>query len=191
MAERAWTVQSRADDPDLTLLRAMANGDERALDELYTRHGPGLLVYLNGRLGDRQLAEEVLQDVMLAAWQGAARFRGESRVYTWLLAIARHRAINAQRRRELPRAPLDEAAAGGIGPLEALERDAEGAEVQKALRKLPADQRETLELIFYHGLSGPEAAAVLGIAPGTVKSRLHRARAALRKLLRPEEAARA
>jgi RNA polymerase sigma-70 factor (ECF subfamily) len=111
MAEQSWTVRSAADDPDLTLLRAVAKGDEGALGELYARRGPSLLIYLIGRLGDRQLAEEVLQDVMLAAWKGAARFRGQSSVRTWLLAIARHRAINAQRKRKLARAPLDESMA--------------------------------------------------------------------------------
>lgn len=189
MAEQSWTVRSAADDPDLTLLRAVAKGDEGALGELYARRGPSLLVYLIGRLGDRQLAEEVLQDVMLAAWRGAARFRGESSVRTWLLSIAHHRAINAQRKRKLARAPLDESMAStSSGAPELLEDDVERAEVRLALERLPDDQRETLELIFYHGLSGPEAASVLGVAPGTVKSRLHRAKAVLRKLLRPEEA---
>jgi RNA polymerase sigma-70 factor (ECF subfamily) len=93
-------------DPDLCLVRAMAEGDTHALDQLYARHGPGLLVFLVGQLGDRQVAEEVLQDVMLVAWQGAAAFRGDSRVHTWLLVIARHRAINLLRRKVLPRAPL-------------------------------------------------------------------------------------
>jgi RNA polymerase sigma factor (sigma-70 family) len=190
MVEQAWAMPLTTHDPDLALLRAIANGDERALDELYARHGPALLTYLVGRLGDRQQAEEVLQDVLLAAWKGAARFRGESRVRTWLLSIARYRAINAQRRRTLPRAPFYEAAgASCAGPLEGLTREARRDQVRQALSQLPASQRETLELIFYHELSGPEAAAVLGVAPGTVKSRLHRAKATLRKLLQTEEIA--
>lgn len=189
MIEQAWAMTSfTTDDPDLTLIRALANGDERALEELYARHGPALLAYLAGRLGDRQQAEEVLQDVMLAAWKGAAKFRGESQVRTWLLSIARYRAINAQRRRTLPRASFYEAAsASRAGPLEGLMQEASRDQVRQALGQLPADQRETLELVFYHELSGPEAAAVLGVAPGTVKSRLHRAKAALRKLLKTED----
>lgn len=173
------------EDPDRELLQAVAAGDARALDELYARHGTQILAYLIGQLGDRQLAEEVLQDVMLAAWKGARNFRGESRVRTWLLAIARHRAINARRRRVLPSAPLHEQTGAQLsGPSEIAERNDERAAVQLALRLLPADQRETLELVFFHGLSGPETAEVLGVAVGTVKSRLHRAKAALRDLLR-------
>ena len=188
MSEQAWPAQCGADDPDMMLVWAMAHGDEKALDELYARHGASLLVYLIGRMGDRQLAEDVLQEVMLAAWKGASRFRGESKVRTWLLAIARHRAINAQRGHRLPCTRLDETiATSDVGPLDALVRDVERDETRMALQELPPDQQETLELIFYHGLSGPEVAAIQGVAPGTVKSRLHRAKAALRKLLSSKE----
>jgi RNA polymerase sigma-70 factor (ECF subfamily) len=183
MTDHALTMPLASDDPDLLLLRAMADGDTHALDQLYARHGPGLLVYLTGHLGDRQQAEEVLQDVMLAAWNGAASFRGDSRVQTWLLVIARHRAINLQRRRVLPRAPLDDHVVDRtIGPQEEIERDDECTTIRCLLQQLPDDQRQTLELIFYHELSGQEAAAVLGVATGTIKSRLHRAKSAMRKL---------
>jgi RNA polymerase sigma-70 factor (ECF subfamily) len=183
MTEHALAMQATCTDPDVLLVRAMADGDTHALDELYARYGPGLLVYLTGQLGDRQAAEEVLQDVMLAAWTGAAAFRGESRVQTWLLVIARHRAINLQRRRVLPHAPLDETVIDrATGPQEQAEREDECATLRRMLQTLPDDQRQTLELIFYHELSGQEAAAVLGVAAGTIKSRLHRAKSAVRKL---------
>jgi RNA polymerase sigma-70 factor (ECF subfamily) len=99
------------DDPDFPLVQALADGDERALEILYARHGPHLFAYLTGLLGDSALAEEVVQDVMLAAWRGAAFFRGESTVRTWLLAIARRRARRTGRRHTLPQTPLDAAAA--------------------------------------------------------------------------------
>ncbi len=185
MAEQAPVPLSPQDDPDRELIQAVAAGDMRALDALYTRHGAHILAYLSGQLNDRQLAEEVLQDVMLAAWKGARNFRGESRVRTWLLAIARHRAINARRRRVLPSTELNEQTStpNGSTPSDIAERNADRAAVQNALRRLPDEQRETLELVFYHGLTGPEVADLLGIAVGTVKSRLHRAKAALRDLL--------
>ncbi|MEL7672904.1 MAG: sigma-70 family RNA polymerase sigma factor, partial [Chloroflexota bacterium] len=83
---------------------------------------------------------------------------------------------------------LDEqTASGDTGPIETLVRRSEQSEVRAALRALPDDQRETLELIFYHGLTGPQAAEVLGVAPGTVKSRLHRAKTALERVLRLRE----
>lgn len=175
-------------DPDGLLVQAMARGDTRALDELYARHGRRILAYLVGLLDNRQLAEEVLQDVMLAAWRGAVGFRGDSRVTTWLLAIARLQALSARRRRYPAVVPLDEnAAKDDSGVFKIVERDFEAHSVRVALRQLPTEQRETLELIFYHELSGTEAAAILGVPEGTVKSRLNRAKTTLRRLLRLKE----
>lgn len=181
--------ETQRHDPDLTLVRAMAAGNVRALDQLYELYGGRILSYLMARLDDRQAAEEILQDVMLAAWENAADFRGESRVYTWLLAIARNRSINAHRRRTPPSLSLDEAVgdfSGDTGPQERVERNATYTAVREALNRLPDIQREILVLTFYHQLSGPEIAEVLGITVGTVKSRLHRAKAALQKVLESE-----
>ncbi len=179
---------SRDDWPDQHLIQAVGRGDTLALEELYRRHGLKLLSYLIGQVGDRALAEELLQDVMVAVWQRAADFRGDSQVSTWLLAIARKRAISArQKRRVIPLPLSDNAPASTPGPLEALEHQDEQATLRAALAALPDDQRETLELIFYYDLSGPEAAAVLGVAPGTVKSRLNRAKTMLGRLYRLQE----
>jgi RNA polymerase sigma-70 factor (ECF subfamily) len=182
MTDHALAWEHAGADPDLCLVHAMAEGDTHALDQLYARHGPGLLVFLGGQLGDRQVAEEVLQDVMLAAWQGAAGFRGDSRVYTWLLVIARHRAINLLRRKVLPRAPLDDTLVDRCSSAqEVLEHDAEMGTLRCMLQQLPNEQRQTLELILFHELSGQEAATALGVATGTIKSRLNRAKSTLRK----------
>jgi RNA polymerase sigma-70 factor (ECF subfamily) len=188
VARPTWVETSVAADPDLPLIRSMASGDARALDELYARHGPGLLAYLTFRLDDRALAEEVLQDVMLAAWRAAPAFRAESRVRTWLLAIARNRANNACQRRPAPNLPLGSRTQSNDQDIEgAVELAGQYDELRSALRRLPEDQRETLALVFTGGLTGAEAAEVLKVAPGTVKSRLSRARAALRALLRTKE----
>lgn len=177
-----------AETSDFEILQAMANGDTRALDVLYTRHGPALLGYLTGQLGNnRQLAEEVLQDVMLAAWNNAARFRGDSKVRTWLIAIARNQAINMRRKRHLQLVELHESYdADGTSPLERMERQSRAELLQSAMKALPEQQRETLALVFFHQLSGSEAANVLGISEGTVKSRLHRAKETLRRMLGDE-----
>jgi len=175
-------------DPDLQLVKAMANGDVHALDALYARHGRSILSYLIGLLNDRPLAEEVLQDVMLAAWRGAGQFRAESQVRTWLLAIARLQALNALRKRKFAPIPLDEDIPGDdTGQFKKIEFRAEQESIHNALRQLPSDQKETLELIFYHELSGVEAAEILGVAPGTIKSRLNRAKTTLRRLLQRKE----
>lgn len=171
-------------DPDLPLVRAMAGGDRTALTELYTRHGANILNYLTSLLHDRQLAEEVLQDVMLAAWDSANGFRGDSKVRTWLLTIARNRAINTQRRYAPDFVPLDESSfSADTTPLEKVERKSQQQALQAAIQQLPPFHQEILVLIFYHQLSGPEVAEVLGVTVGTVKSRLHRAKEMLRRVL--------
>ncbi len=177
-------MQEQTSDPDIALIQAMAGGDVAALNELYTRHGANILNYLTSLLHDRQQAEEVLQDVMLAAWSHAAGFRGDSKVRTWLLTIARHRAINAQRRAMPELTPLDESTfTNDTTPLEKIERKSQQQALQAALQQLPPFHQEILVLIFYHQLTGPEVADVLGITVGTVKSRLHRAKEMLRREL--------
>ena len=166
-------------DPDWLLLQRIVARDQDALQALYEKHAAGLLHYLTNRLGDSRLAEEVLQDTMLAVWQNAGGFRGECRVRTWLITIARYRAINAYHRQVLPSnryVPF----LSDDPPADHQQVPVQYSDLNAALQALPEAQRETLELVFYHGLPQDEAARVLGIAPGTVKSRLHRARASLR-----------
>ncbi len=176
-------------DPDWLLIRAMADGDIRALNELYARYGPMLLGFLNARVGNREVAEEVLQDVMLAVWEKAHTFEARSKVKTWLLVIARNRAINATRRKQLPVLHLEDVfslKSDDTGPMEALERHERQDRVRAAIQRLPEGQREVLVLVFYHQLTGAEVAEVLDISEGTVKSRLHRAKETLKGLLTQE-----
>ncbi|MGB7339154.1 MAG: sigma-70 family RNA polymerase sigma factor [Phototrophicaceae bacterium] len=176
-------------DPDWALLRAMADGDVRALNEVYARYGPMLLGFLSARLPNRQLAEEVLQDVMLAVWDNAHKFEARSKVKTWLLVIARNRAINATRRKKLPLIDISQVfdlSSDDTGPMDAVVRHEEQDTVRHAIQKLPEGQREVLVLVFYHQLSGPEVAEVLDISEGTVKSRLHRAKENLKGYLAQE-----
>ncbi|MEQ8677404.1 MAG: sigma-70 family RNA polymerase sigma factor [Aggregatilineales bacterium] len=186
MADNTDSVEFYDEDPDYALIESMARGDARALDELYARHGGGILGYLTNFLRDRQLAEEVLQDVMLAAWNSAAKFRGDSKVRTWLLVIARNRAINTQRKKLPNFVPLEEdlnAYSTDTGPLEKVVRRSEHMMLKDAIQTLPPAHREILELVFFHQLTGPEIADVLGITVGTVKSRLHRAKETLRRIM--------
>lgn len=173
-------------DPDAPLIRAISGGDMRALNELYARHGANILSYLSSFLNDRQLAEEVLQDVMMAVWNHAGQFRGDSKVRTWLLTIARNRAINTRRRAVPHLVQFDDALevdAGDTTPLEKVERKRRSEVMREALNRLPPAYQEILLLVFYHQLSGVEVAEVLGISTGTVKSRLHRAKELLRRVL--------
>jgi RNA polymerase sigma-70 factor, ECF subfamily len=177
-------------DPDHRLVRAVADGDTQAMDELYAQYGPGILNFLVARLNNRQLAEEVLQDVMLAVWKSASNFRGDSKVLTWLLTIARNRAINTTRKKCPTVVEMNEEIglqSTDTGPLEKVARLDRYAALREALELLPEAQREVLTLVFFHQLSGAEVADVLDISVGTVKSRLFRAKETLRRVLPSEE----
>ena len=191
-------VRSRSDAPprvsDAQLLTRIARGDQQALAELYQRHGRVVLAQITLAAGDQAVSEEILQDTMLAAWRGAASFRGESSVRSWLIAIARRQARDRRRRRRMP-VIGDEALAGqpspGPGPERVALDRAEVAEVAEAIRTLAPPHREVLGLVFGAGLGLREAAGVLDIPVGTVKSRLSAARTALSRRLeekgRPDE----
>ena len=156
------------------------------MSEFYERHGRVVLGQIFLIVGERALAEEILQDTMLAIWQGAGSFRGESRVSSWLIAIARRQARDRLRRRRLrvvDDARLAERPSRAPGPeVIALDR-AKAAEVGNAIRALAPAHREVLGLAFGTGLSLPEVARVLRVPLGTVKSRLTAARAALCRVL--------
>lgn len=179
-------IPNQEPDPDIYLVERMARGDAQALDDLYALYGSALLGFLSARLNNKQLAEEVLQDVMLAAWKNAVSFRGDSKVKTWLYVIARNRAINTQRKRTLNMVQLNESykyPSDETGPMEKVIKKGNREVVRTAIDQLPEGQKEVLTLVFFNQLSGPETAQVLGISEGTVKSRLHRAKHQLKHIL--------
>jgi RNA polymerase sigma-70 factor, ECF subfamily len=171
---------------EVELLDRIGAGDEGAMAAFYREHGRVVLSQVLLVTGERVLAEEVLQDTMLAVWRGAGSFRGESSVRSWVIAIARRQTRDRLRGRRLPvvdDAFLADQPSPGPGPeVTALDR-AELAEVSAAIRTLAPPHREVLGLAFGSGLSLPEVAGVLEIPLGTVKSRLTAARAALSRVL--------
>jgi RNA polymerase sigma-70 factor (ECF subfamily) len=178
-------VSKRPTEGDGPLIERVASGDRRALGEVYARFGEALFGYLLAITKDRQLAEELLQDTLVAVWQNAGTFRGRSSAKTWVFGVARRRAHDALRRRALPLAEggeLDAAPAVESGPEEALLADARREGLEALIGRLSPVHREVLTLVFFHGLSYGEAAEVLGVRVGTVKSRLHNAKRAVRAL---------
>jgi RNA polymerase sigma-70 factor, ECF subfamily len=171
---------------DAGLLSQIAAGDQQALARLYQRHGRVVLAQISLLTGDQAASEEILQDTMLAVWRGARSFRGDSSVRSWLIAIARRQARDRRRRHRL-RTVGDEALAGqpsgAPGPEHVALNRAAVAEVAAGIQALAPLHREVLGLVFGAGLSLPEAAGVLGIPVGTVKSRLAAARTALARQL--------
>jgi len=171
---------------DAALLRRIGEGDEDAMAAFYREHGRVVLAQVLLVTGERVLAEEILQDTMLAVWRAAGSFRGESSARSWVIAIARRQTrdrLRSRRLRVVDDAFLADQPGSGPGPeVTALDR-AELAEVTAAIRELPAPHREVLGLAFGSGLSLPEVAGVLEIPLGTVKSRLTAARTALSRIL--------
>jgi RNA polymerase sigma factor (sigma-70 family) len=191
--ESGLPLTDAAPDDDLLLLRGTAGGDPRALAELYRRHAPGLFGFLYRMAGDRAVAEEILQDTMLAVWQSAGGFGGRSAVRTWLYGVARRQAHNRLRSLSAPATGLDELPeppAAGPGPEEITLARADVAAVGAAMAALPTGHREVLALAFHAGLGHADIARVLDVPVGTVKSRLHNARAKLVELLGTEETSR-
>ncbi|HEY6790766.1 MAG TPA: RNA polymerase sigma factor [Trebonia sp.] len=171
---------------DAGLLRRIGQGDEDAMASFYREHGRVVFAQVLLVAGERVLAEEIVQDAMLAVWRGAGSFRGESSVRSWVIAIARRRTrdqLRGRRLRVVDDAFLADQPGSGPGPeVMALDR-AELAEVRGAIRELAPAHREVLGLAFGSGLSLPEVAGVLEIPVGTVKSRLTAARTALNRIL--------
>ena len=159
----------------------MARGDEAALGafyDLYGRVAYGLALRI---VRDARLAEDVVQDSFLSVWRCAGSFRsGLGTERGWLLAIVHRRAVDAVRRlgRQLPVSPSPEPSVDDEGG-DALERE----RVRRALATLPARKREVLVLAYYEGLTQSEIAAAVSVPLGTVKSRIHRGRLALRDRL--------
>jgi RNA polymerase sigma-70 factor (ECF subfamily) len=171
-----------ARDPrdDVALLRAHASGDRTAFGELVHRHRDRLWAVALRTLGDREEAADALQDALLSAYRAAAGFRGDAAVTTWLHRIVVNACLDRVRRRNArPTVPLPEVDPAPVPPPD---RDT-ALVVQAALAELPAEQRAALVLVDLHGYSVADAAEIMGVAEGTIKSRCARGRAKLAILL--------
>ena len=181
------TLAAALSSTEAELLRQVAAGDEAAFAELYDRYAQPVYNYLLRLVNEPAVAEEILQEVFLAMWQSAHRFREEAKVKTWLLRIAHHQAVSWLRRAR--------AAAWTDEELEAYDHDAieehlarrwQIDQVRAALARLTPNHRAVIELTFVQGLSYAEIAEVMNCPIGTVKSRMSYALRRLSALLRDE-----
>jgi RNA polymerase sigma-70 factor (ECF subfamily) len=173
-------------EADAVLVGRVAVGDAAALTALYRRHADRLFGYLQRYSGDRMLAEELLQDTLLAVWRSAHLYAGRSSVQTWMFGIARRQAHNRVRVRQPQQVPLDQLvgwADPAPGPAEWATATAQRAAIADAFAALALQHREVLALAFAARMPHREIAEVLDVPLGTVKSRLHHARAALHRAL--------
>ncbi len=169
---------------DAELLAAHVQGDSDAFGELVRRHRDRLWAVALRTLGDREEAADALQDALVSAYRRADGFRGDSAVTTWLHRIVVNACLDRIRRRQArPTVALpDQEPADTV---DAHDRTETALDVRAALARLPEHQRQALVLVDMHALSVSEAAQVLEVAEGTIKSRCARGRAALAQLLRP------
>ena len=178
------------DDPDGVLVIRARAGDRAAFEELVRRHADGLYRAVRQFGLPCDAAEEVTQEAFLRAWRGIGSFRGDARFFTWLYRIGLNEA-NRRRRREAARRfvrSLDDADA--VEPSDVREEPyarVAHTELRQALAAavlaLPHKYRAPLILRDVEGLSTADAAAILGVGEAALKSRLHRARAAVRSAL--------
>lgn len=169
----------------MQLVRLIAAGDEAALRALYAAYGQRLFAYAVRLTRNPTIAEDVLQESLVAAWQGASRYRGQGRVIAWLLGIVHHKALNAIRGKSPAR--LEEEQVGLADDQVSLDEQMVEQELAGLLRvgmaSLSLNHRMVLELVFYQGLSLDQVAKVCDCPVGTVKSRLSYAKDHLRRVL--------
>lgn len=173
------SLQDRAD------LAAVANGNDRALAALHRRHADKVFRFVLRHLRNEAIAEEIVNEAFIELWRKAGEFRGECAVSTWLLGVARNKAIDRLRRRS--EEALDDATAMRIeDPSESAEeglvRHERATLVRRLVETLSPIHREVVDLVYYQEQSVGEAARVLGVPEGTVKTRMFYARKQLARL---------
>ena len=172
---------------DVALLALVQERDEAALRELFDRHAAWLTLRLRRRSSSAELVAEALQETFLAVWERAGSFRGEGDVGAWLWGIAIRQLLMRLRRHPAP-SPLGAEVIGAMTPAEISAEDqllaaVEHGPVGDALRTLSPELRQALQVTVIDGLSTREAALLLGIPQGTVKSRVRLAKGQLRRQL--------
>ncbi|CAI08685.1 RNA polymerase sigma factor [Aromatoleum aromaticum] len=173
-------ADAERDNAFIVLARA---GDTRAFGEIVRRHQDRVFSFILRLTGTRDEAMDLTQEVFMKAWQALPEWRPEARFSTWLLQIARNLSIDMLRRRQAVQfAPLDDEldiADAAMGPEACYAARQHDAQLARALQRIPTEHREILLLREVEDLTYSDIAQTLGIRPGTVKSRLARARAAL------------
>ncbi len=183
-AGRAGKAQDH-DTSDPALIAKIAAGNRIAMQVLFARHHTRVYRFILRLIGGEAAAEDLTSEVFLGVWRHAHRFEARSSVTTWLLAIARYKALAELRRR--PEFACDEVAAQTSDPADDPEATFaikhRGEIVRDCLGRLSRRHREVIDLVYYHGKSVQEAAAILGIPGNTVKTRMFHARKNLSELL--------
>lgn len=171
-----------ANAAELLLLRRVADDDREAFKELFESYHPRLFTFLFRLTRSHGSAEELANDVLLTLWNSAGRFRGKSKVSTWVFGIAYRKALTHLRKRKLKLVSFgdSEQAAHAVGSEETSGRLECEDWVRQGIDELPAKQKLTVMLVYFLGLSCEETAKVTDVSVGTVKTRMFHARRKLK-----------
>jgi RNA polymerase sigma-70 factor (ECF subfamily) len=171
---------------DETLLALIGKGDKEAMRILFVRHQVRVFRFLLRIVKNEDTAQDLLNEVFIDVWRGAARFEARSQVTTWILGIARFKALSALRRR--PFEALDDEVAESIeapgdNPEAAMQKADRSAVLQTCLRQLSIAHRQVIDLVYYHEQSIEDIARIVGVPENTVKTRVFHARKRIGELM--------
>ncbi len=173
------------DNREVEHIEKVLGGDREAFAYFIDRYGDRVFALVSGIVHNREDAEEIVSDVFLKAWSRLRKFRGESRLSTWLYRIAYNTAISSVRQRRHKAVSLDcerlDAEDDGVD--EAVLREAELGRLETAMEALPSDERAILDMFYTGKLSTEEIAEIVSLSAGNVKVKLHRIRRRLATLI--------
>jgi RNA polymerase sigma-70 factor (ECF subfamily) len=178
------TAQATSDE---MLLGSIANGDRTSMHVLYSRHNLRVYRFILRIVRETALAEDLTSQVFLDVWRTADQFEGRSQVSTWLLSIARFKALTALRQRrheDIDQEEMLEIADHADTPEASLDRSSTSAILRACVAKLSPAHREIINLVYYHEKSVEEVGRIIGIPQSTVKTRMFYARKQLAELLK-------
>jgi RNA polymerase sigma-70 factor (ECF subfamily) len=182
-AQAAFATHATSDE---ALLERIAEGRKDAMQVLFARHNVRVFRFALRLVNDRAMAEDIVSDVFLEVWRKAAQFEARSQVSTWVLAIARYKALTALRGRrfeELDEAKINTIEDGSDTPEDLMQRAKTGEILRECLQRLSPAHREIIDLVYYHETSIEDAGEILGIPRNTVKTRMFYARKHLAELV--------
>jgi RNA polymerase sigma-70 factor (ECF subfamily) len=176
---------SAQETPDEALILSIATGDKQALQVLFGRHNVRVYRFVLRFLNDEAAAEDLVSEVFLDVWRQANHFEVRSQVSTWLLAMARNKALSARRRQ--PAQELDDRVAELVDPADnaevTMQRKQRNSILADCLTQLSAAHREIIDLVYYQEKSIDEVAEIIGIPHNTVKTRMFYARKRIAELM--------
>ena len=176
---------------DVMLMRRIAQGDQLAMRTLFARHQLRVYRFVLRLVRNEAMAEDIVSDVFLDVWRQAGRFEARSTVATWLLAMARYKALSAMRQRtgvELDADTMANIPDPADGPEATLQQKSDAQALRAGLSQLSRAHAEVVDLVYYHGKTISEVADILAIPEATVKTRMFYARKRLAALLQSDAA---